>query len=106
MVSTSYFNTQYEEIRKNPGSFEDVIKYYTTAPGVVTGNDNYNQLLVRGGAPFENLILIDGFEIPNPNHYGPPGSSNGALSYINSKLIGEVDFTGGFRRDTAISFQV
>ena len=96
-VSTSYFNTQYEEIRKNPGSFEDVIKYYTTAPGVVTGNDNYNQLLVRGGAPFENLILIDGFEIPNPNHYGPPGSSNGALSYINSKLIGEVDFyTGGF----------
>lgn len=96
-VSTSYFNTQYEEIRKNPGSFEDVVKYYTTAPGVVTGNDNYNQLLVRGGAPFENLILIDGFEIPNPNHYGPPGSSNGALSFVNSRLIGEVDFyTGGF----------
>lgn len=96
-VSTSYFNTKYEEIRKNPGSFEDVIKYYTTAPGVVTGNDNYNQLLVRGGAPFENLVLVDGFEIPNPNHYGPPGSSNGALSFINSKLIGEVDFyTGGF----------
>lgn len=96
-VSTSYINTQYEEIRKNPGSFEDVVKYYTTAPGVVTGNDNYNQLLVRGGAPFENLVLVDGFEIPNPNHYGPPGSTNGALSFINSKLIGEVDFyTGGF----------
>ena len=96
-VSTSYINTKYEEIRKNPGSFEDVVKYYTTAPGVVTGNDNYNQLLVRGGAPFENLVLVDGFEIPNPNHYGPPGSSNGALSFINSKLIGEVDFyTGGF----------
>lgn len=96
-VSTSFFNTKYEEIRKNPGSFEDVIKYYTTAPGVVTGNDNYNQLLVRGGAPYENLILTDGFEIPNPNHYGPPGSSNGALSFINSKMIGEVNFyTGGF----------
>lgn len=96
-ISTSYINTQYEEIRKNPGSFEDVVKYYTTVPGVTTANDNYNQILVRGGAPTENLILIDGFEIPNLNHYGPPGTSNGALSFISSKLIGEVDFfTGGF----------
>ncbi len=96
-ISTSYINTQYEEIRKNPGSFEDVVKYFTTAPGVNTANDSYNQILVRGGAPTENLILIDGFEIPNLNHYGPPGTSNGALSFISSKLICEVDFfSGGF----------
>lgn len=96
-ISTSYSNTKYEEIRKNPGTFEDVVKYYTTTPGVISGNDANNHLLVRGGSSFENLILIDGFEIPNPNHYGPPGSSNGALSFINAKLIGDVDFySGGF----------
>jgi len=96
-VSTSYINTQYNEIRKNPGTFEDVVKYYSGAPGVLAGNDQNNHLLVRGGSSFENQIVIDGFEIPNPNHYGPPGSSNGALSYINSRLIGDVDFyTGGF----------
>jgi len=96
-ISTSYSNTKYEEIRKNPGSFEDVIKYYNTVPGVISGNDANNHLLVRGGSSFENLILIDGFEIPNPNHYGPPGSSNGALSFINAKMIGDVDFySGGF----------
>jgi hypothetical protein len=96
-VSTSFMNAEYEEIRKSPGAMEDVIRYFTSAPGVSLGNDINNEIIVRGGSPVENLTLIDGLEIQNPNHYGAPGSTNGVLSYINLKLVKDVDFfSGGF----------
>ncbi len=96
-VNTSYMNVDNEEIRKSPGALEDVIKYFTSAPGVSIGNDFNNEIIIRGGSPVENLTLIDGLEVQNPNHYGSPGSTNGVLSYVNLKLISDVDFfTGGF----------
>lgn len=96
-VSTSYMNVEYEEIRKSPGALEDVIRYFTSAPGVSMGNDINNEIIIRGGSPVENLTLIDGLEVQNPNHYGAPGSTNGVLSYINLKLVKDVDFfSGGF----------
>ena len=96
-VSTSYSNTFYEELRKTPGAVEDVVKFFISSPGVSVGWDFYNELIVRGGSPIENLTVIDGLDVPNPNHYGTPGSSSGAISYINLKLVNDVDFfTGGF----------
>ncbi len=96
-VNTSFMNVEYEEIRKSPGALEDVVRYFTGAPGVSMGNDINNELIIRGGSPVENLTLIDGLEIQNPNHYGAPGSTNGVLSYINLKLVKDVDFfSGGF----------
>lgn len=96
-VSTSFVNVEYEEIRKSPGAMEDVIRYFTSSPGVSLGNDINNEIIVRGGSPVENLTLIDGLVIQNPNHYGAPGSTNGVLSYINLKLVNDVDFfSGGF----------
>lgn len=96
-VSTSFMNVESEEIRKSPGALEDVIRYFTGAPGVSMGNDINNEIIIRGGSPVENLTLLDGLEVQNPNHYGAPGSTNGVLSYINLKLVNDVDFfTGGF----------
>ncbi len=95
--TTSYTNAVYEEIRKTPGAEEDVVRYFTSSPGVSIGNDIQNEIIVRGGSPAENLTLIDGAEVQNPNHYGPPGTTNGLLSYINLKLVEDVDFySGGF----------
>jgi iron complex outermembrane receptor protein len=54
-ISTSYMNAEYEEIRKSPGAMEDVIRYFTSAPGVSLGNDINNEIIVRGGSPAENL---------------------------------------------------
>jgi hypothetical protein len=96
-VNTSFMNVEYEEIRKSPGALEDVIRYFTGAPGVSMGNDINNEIIIRGGSPVENLTLIDGLEVQNPNHYGAPGSTNGVLSYINLKLVKDVNFfSGGF----------
>jgi outer membrane receptor for ferrienterochelin and colicin len=61
------------------------------------GNDQRNDIIIRGGSPSENLILIDGIEIPNINHFGTDGSSSGAIGFINSKFIRETNMlTGGF----------
>lgn len=96
-INTSYNYAEYDELRKTPGAIEDIVKYFQSSPGVSSGNDQDNDIICRGGSPLENLTLIDGIEIENPNHYGPPGSTSGMLSYINPKLIQEVDFySGGF----------
>ncbi len=96
-VNISSINLDYEEIRRAPGATEDISRMLQTAPGVAIGNDQRNDIIIRGGSPSENLILIDGIEIPNINHFGTDGSTSGAIGFINSKFIFETDMlTGGF----------
>ncbi|HMQ69652.1 MAG TPA: TonB-dependent receptor [Ignavibacteria bacterium] len=96
-VNLSSINLDYEEIRRAPGATEDISRMLQSAPGVAIGNDQRNDLIIRGGSPAENLILIDGIEIPNINHFGTDGSSSGAIGFINSRFIQSTDMlTGGF----------
>lgn len=95
--STSSFNLDFEEVRRAPGAVEDISRMVQILPGVAPGNDQRNDLIVRGGSPSENLTLIDGIEIPNVNHYPSQGSSSGPIGMINVKFIDDVNFsTGGF----------
>lgn len=96
-VNISSMNLDYEEIRRAPGATEDISRMLQSAPGVTTGNDQRNDLIIRGGSPAENLLLIDGIEVPNINHFGTEGSTSGAIGFINSKFILETNLlTGGF----------
>ncbi|MEM6647566.1 MAG: TonB-dependent receptor plug domain-containing protein [Bacteroidota bacterium] len=66
-------------------------------PGVTTGVDNRNDLLVRGGGPSENAYIVDGIEIPQINHFATQGATGGALGLLNVDFIREATFyTGGF----------
>ena len=95
VISTRSFG--YEEIRRAPGGFEDVIRALSVLPGVAQADAGRNDLIVRGGAPSENLYVVDGIEIPNINHFGTQGASGGPLSYINLDYVKETTFsTGGF----------
>lgn len=86
-----------EEIRRLPGGFEDVIRAVSILPGVAQADGGRNDLIVRGGAPSENLYLVEGIEIPNINHFGTQGASGGPQSYINLDFVDETSFsTGGF----------
>lgn len=87
----------YEEIRRSPGGFEDVVRAIAVLPGVAQAAPGRNDLVVRGGAPSENLFVVDNIEIPNINHFGTQGASGGPLSYINLDFVRETAFsTGGF----------
>ncbi|MCS7054477.1 MAG: TonB-dependent receptor [Ignavibacterium sp.] len=90
-------NFSYEEIRRSPGGFEDVVRALSILPGVAQADAGRNDLIVRGGAPSENLYVVDGLEIPNINHFGTQGATGGPLSYINLDFVRETSFsTGGF----------
>jgi len=107
-VSSGYFQTDSEkpvsikkltpqEIRSSPGSGEDIFRIIQSMPGVSrTGSASAN-LIVRGGAPDENLTLLENVEIYNPLHFARAGTSMGAISIINPALLQGVEFmTGGF----------
>jgi len=92
IASTQKFN--FEDVRRAPGVQEDVVKATGLLPGVnIVGQRN--DLLVRGGAPFENLYIIDNIEVQNINHFGSQGSTGGPLSIINIDNIKGVEFSAG-----------
>ncbi len=86
-----------EEIRRSPGSAEDIFRVMQSLPGVATAGAKSAQLIVRGGSPDENLTLIDNIEVYNPIHFARTGESMGIISIVNPALLQKVDFlTGGF----------
>lgn len=48
----------------------DLLRSLLTVPGVLPSNDFSSDLNVRGSRADENLILLDGVEVYNPNHLG------------------------------------
>ncbi|MDQ1265221.1 MAG: hypothetical protein QG635_371 [Bacteroidota bacterium] len=105
-VRGSYFNRKlesitstqtlgYEDIRRAPGVQEDVIRAAALLPGVGVTQAGRNDLVVRGGAPFENLFIVDNIEVPNINHFGTQGSTGGPLSIINLDYVRDVSFSAG-----------
>jgi hypothetical protein len=93
--STTTFS--YEELRRAPGGFEDVIRALSILPGVAQASAGRNDLVVRGGAPSENLYILDGIKLPTINHFGSQGATGGPLSFVNLDFVKESVFsTGGF----------
>ena len=86
-----------EAIATTPGALEDMFRAMQAQPGVAASQDNRNDLLVRGGGAIENQTRIDGFDVPNPNHFGAQGGTGGALSILPPWLIQRASLEiGGF----------
>ncbi|MCE3008692.1 MAG: TonB-dependent receptor [Bacteroidetes bacterium] len=81
-----------EQIRTNPGGNFDISRVVQNLPGVSGSVGFRNDILVRGGAPNENVFYLDGIEIPNINHFATQGSGGGPVGIINSIFIENVDF--------------
>lgn len=81
-----------EEIKSNPGGSFDVSRVIQTLPGVggSAGGAPRNDIVIRGGAPNENVYYVDGIEIPVLNHFQTQGSSGGAQGILNVSLIDDV----------------
>jgi outer membrane receptor for ferrienterochelin and colicin len=80
------------EIESNPGGNFDVSKVVQTLPGVggSSGGAQRNDIIIRGGAPNENVYYLDGIEIPVLNHFQTQGSSGGAQGILNVSFIEEL----------------
>jgi len=59
-----------KEIEKLPSIFgeTDILKTLQMLPGVNSGGEGTTDLLVRGGGPGQNLVLLDGAPIYNTGH--------------------------------------
>ncbi len=84
-----------EEIRRLPGGFEDVVRAISILPGVARAEPGRNDLIVRGGAPSENLFIVDNLELFNINHFGTQGAGGGPLSFINLDFVQQTGFSSG-----------
>jgi len=52
----------------SPDVSGDLINYLTTLPGVVSVGDRGGQLYIRGGEPWQNLVMLDGLWVYQPFH--------------------------------------
>ena len=85
------------EVQSAPGSAEDIFRILQSMPGVTTAGSNNANLIVRGGSPEENRVLLDNIEIRSPLHFQRLDASMGIISIIEPAAIKNVEFmTGGF----------
>ena len=94
-ASTSTAILGSEAIRRAPGVQEDVIRAVALLPGIGVTTGGRNDLTVRGGAPYENLFIVDGLEVPNLNHFGSQGSTGGPLAIVDVEFVEEVGVSAG-----------
>lgn len=94
-MSTSTKSMNFDEILRSPGALVDVQRVVQDLPSVSSGGDNTNEIIVRGGNPGENLLIMDNIEIPNPNHFASQGSGGGVVSLINPLLVKGLVFCAG-----------
>ncbi len=98
-----------EEIRSNPGGNFDISKVIQTLPGVgggANGGSFRNDIIIRGGAPNENVFYLDGIEVPVINHFQTQGSSGGPQGILNVSFIEDVKLSSSAfdaRYDNAMS---
>lgn len=83
------------EVKRSPGSAMDMQRIVQNLPSVANSNDQSNELLVRGGAPDENLTVMDNIEIPTTNHYPNQFNSGGPINMVNVDLIEDIRFSSG-----------
>lgn len=73
-----------EEVATYPGGNNDIAKVVQSLPGVSGSIGGFrNDVIIRGGAPNENVYYLDGIEIPNINHFATQGSAGGPVGLLN-----------------------
>jgi hypothetical protein len=82
---------QPSQTEQTPGTMQDVIRLVHYLPGVVAAGDFSNQLIVRGGSPDQNLIIMDDVEVFNPYR------RNALASMFNPAMVQDIRLMpGGF----------
>jgi TonB family protein len=78
-----------EEIEKIPGTNGDALRSLQSLPGVARPPFIGGQLIVRGSAPAETTIFVDGTPVPIAYHFG------GLSSVLPTEALERLDFYPG-----------
>lgn len=93
----SQFQFNAEELRRDAASAGDVSRALHSVPGTLKSDEEYTDLIVRGGSPLENGYYVDNIFVPNVNHFPQAGASGGTVSMLNMDFIKGLNvYTGGF----------
>lgn len=75
----------------SPDVTGDLASYLTILPGFITIGDQGGQFFIRGGEPWQNLVLLDGMLVYQPFHV------LGFFSAFPTDILNSVDiYAGGF----------
>ncbi len=77
------------EIQKIPGTNGDALRSIENMPGVARPPGFSGLLIVRGSAPQDTGIFVDGTQIPIAYHFG------GLTSVVPSEMLNRIDFIPG-----------
>lgn len=91
VAAVSSVDVSMEFIRQMPalGGERDIFRTLQFLPGVKAGSEISSGLYIRGGSPDQNLILLDGVTVYNPQHLG------GFLSAFNPDAVSNVRLIKG-----------
>ncbi len=90
-ISTVSINPMFITKVPSLGSEIDIFRTLQLLPGVSSSSELNSGLYIRGGSPDQNLILLDGVIVYNPNHLF------GFLSTFNNDAIKDIKLIkGGF----------
>ena len=85
----------WSELQRMPGTALDISKAIQSYPGVLPKSSFGYNIVVRGGAPNENVFYLDGIKIPAINHFSVQGASGGPNSLINLDFVHSIDMYSG-----------
>jgi hypothetical protein len=77
------------DVLRTPGAIDNVFRALQVLPGVTGAGLFETKIAVRGGAPDQNLTVMDGVEIHNPFRLF------GAVAGFNPETIGRFELTAG-----------
>lgn len=79
------------------GTMGDPMRYFQALPGVQTGSDQRNDLIIRGGNPSETLFVVDGIEVPSVNQLALSDTTGGLVSMLDDQAIQSMSLHSGPR---------
>ena len=78
-----------EEIRTIPGAGNDILRAVQVLPGVARIPFAFGGLVLRGTAPRDTAVYLDGIEVPVAFHFG------GVTSFYPGGMLSELTLTSG-----------
>ena len=78
-----------EELTQIPGTRGDALRAIEILPGVGRPPFGTGQIIIRGSAPNDSEVFIEGIPVPLLYHFG------GLTSVYNSRLLTQIDFIPG-----------